>query len=74
MHKAWHSIEEVPYYCFFRPSIKFPGHMGTKINYLNQILSKNTRPVAAIKTLKFALLILDIKYFTAANSLDTNAR
>ena len=54
MQKAWHIIEEVPYY-FFRSSIKFPGHMGPKINNLNPILSKNTRLVATIKSLRFAL-------------------
>ena len=36
MHKAWHSIEEVPYY-FSRSSIKFQGHMGWKINDFNPI-------------------------------------
>ena len=50
MHKAWHSIEEVPY-CSF----KFPGHMGPKINASNPILSKNTRPLEAIKSPRFAL-------------------
>ena len=30
MHKAWISIEEVPY-CFSRSSIKFQGHMALKI-------------------------------------------
>ena len=30
MHKAWRSIEEVPY-CFLRSSIKFEGHTGQKI-------------------------------------------
>ena len=30
MHKAWSSIEEVPY-CFSRASIKFQGHSGQKI-------------------------------------------
>ena len=29
--------------------------MGPKINDLNPILSKNTRPVAAIKSLRFVL-------------------
>ena len=29
MHKAWRSIEEVPY-CFSRSSIKFHGHTGGK--------------------------------------------
>ena len=36
MHKAWYSIEEVPY-CFLRSSIKFQDHMGWKINDLNPI-------------------------------------
>ena len=31
MHKAWSSIEEVPY-CFARSSIKFDGHTGGKID------------------------------------------
>ena len=30
MHKAWNSIEEVPY-CFSRSSVKFQGHTGQKI-------------------------------------------
>ena len=30
MHKAWSSIEEVPY-CFWRSSIKFQGHTALKI-------------------------------------------
>ena len=34
MHKAWRSIEEVPY-CFSRSSIKFHGHTGGKIDDLN---------------------------------------
>ena len=54
MHKAWHCIEEVPYW-FSRSSIKFSGHMGRKINDLNPILCEITRPVAAIKSLRFAL-------------------
>ena len=29
MHKAWSSIEEVPY-CFSRLSLKFQGHTGHK--------------------------------------------
>ena len=36
MHKAWRSIEEVPY-CFLRSSIKFRGHTGGKIDDLNPI-------------------------------------
>ena len=30
MHKAWSSIEEVPY-CFWRSSVKFQGHTAEKI-------------------------------------------
>ena len=30
MHKAWSSIEELPY-CFSRSSVKFEGHMAKKI-------------------------------------------
>ena len=29
MHKAWSSIEEVPY-CFARSSVKFQGHKALK--------------------------------------------
>ena len=36
MHKAWRSLEEVPY-CFTRPSIKFQGHTDWKIDDLNPI-------------------------------------
>ena len=36
MHKAWRSVEEVPY-CFSRSSIKFHGHTGRKIDDLNPI-------------------------------------
>ena len=68
MHKAWHSIKEVPY-CFFRSSIKFPGHMGQKINDLNPILSKNTRPVAAIKSLRFALIFNEYLHVSIEISL-----
>ena len=56
MHKAWCSREEVPY-CISGSSIKFQGHTGWKIGNLKPILSKITRPVAAIKSLRFAFLI-----------------
>ena len=36
MHKAWCSIEKVPYY-FSGSSIKFQGHTGWKINNFNPI-------------------------------------
>ena len=57
MHKAWCSIVEVPYY-LSRSCIKFQGHAGWKIDDLNPRvkLNKITRPVVAIKYLRFALL------------------
>ena len=39
MHKAWCSLEEVPY-CFPRSSIKFQGHTGWKIDDLDQIWAR----------------------------------
>ena len=36
MHKAWSSIEEVPY-CFSRSSVKFQGHMEQKNIDFDQI-------------------------------------
>ena len=36
MHKAWRSIEAVPY-CFSRSSIKSHGHTGGKMDDLNPI-------------------------------------
>ena len=64
--QASRSIDEVPY-DFKRSSIKFPGHTGRKIDDMNPILSKITRPVAATKSFRFALL-----YFTklSRKSLD----
>ena len=46
-------------YCFSRSSIKFQIYMGKKIDDLNPILSKITRPVAAIKYLRFVLFVND---------------
>ena len=37
MHKAWSSIEEVPY-CFSMSSVKFQGHTGSKIADFNPTL------------------------------------
>ena len=69
MHKACHNIEEVPY-CFSSYSMKFPGHIVPKINDLNPVLCKNTRPVAAIKSLRFALLNGIYNIVTLIRSLD----
>ena len=40
---------------FSMSSIKFQGHTGWRIDDLNPIISKITRPVAAIKSLRFVL-------------------
>ena len=56
MHNAWCSMEEVPF-CFLRSSNKFQ-----RIDDLI-ILSKITGPVAAIKSLRFALLLMDMVLF-----------
>ena len=42
-------------YCFLGSSIKYQGHTGWKIDRFKSSLSKITRPVAAIKSLRFAL-------------------
>ena len=58
MHKAWSSIEEVPY-CFPRSSIKFQGHTGQNITDFDQNWAfPDYRPVAAFKSLRFALLVI----------------
>ena len=68
MHKASRSIEEVPY-CFSMSSIKFQDCMGKKINDLIPILSKITRPVAAIKSLRFALFVFFCLFLAATKQL-----
>ena len=55
MHQAWSSIEEVPY-CFWRSSVKFQGHTAKKIvNFDPDWAFPDYRPVAAFKSLRFAL-------------------
>ena len=55
MHKAWSSIEEVPY-CFSRSSVKFEGHTALKIvKFDPNWLFPDYRPVVAFKSLRFAL-------------------
>ena len=58
LHKAWNSKGEMPY-CFPRSSIKFQGHTVQNITDFdpNGAFS-DYRPVAAFKSLRFALLIL----------------
>ena len=60
LHKAWNSQGEIPY-CFPRSSIKFQGHTVQNItdfdpNWAFPVYG----PVAAFKSLRFALFILVI--------------
>ena len=64
VHKAWRSTEEM-LYCFFRSSIQFQGHPGWKNRRFESNLSEITRPVAAIKSLRFALF--QVKYIWNIN-------
>ena len=55
LHKAWNSKGEVPY-CFPRSSIKFQGHTGQNITNIDPNWAfPDYRPVAAFKSLRFAL-------------------
>ena len=57
LHKAWNSKEEMPY-CFPRTFIKFEGHTGQNITDFDPNWAfPDYRPVAAFKSLRFALLI-----------------
>ena len=56
LHKAWNSKEEMPY-CFPRSFIKFQGHTGQNITDFDPNWAfPDYRPVAAFKSLRFALL------------------
>ena len=60
LHKAWNSKGEVPY-CFPRSSIKFQSHTGQNITDFDPNWAfPDYRPVAAFKSLRFALLIHDV--------------
>ena len=55
LHKAWNNKGEMPY-CFPRSSIKFQGHTGQNItNFDPNWAFPDYRPVAAFKSLRFAL-------------------
>ena len=57
LHKAWNSKGEMPY-CFPRSSIKFQGHTVQNITDFDPNWAfPDYRPVAAFKSLRFALLI-----------------
>ena len=49
-------------YCFLRSSIKFQGRPSQKNRLFESSLSEITRPVAAIKSLKFALFLNIISF------------
>ena len=56
LHKAWNSKGEMPYR-FPRSSIKFQGHTGQNITDFDPNWAfPDYRPVAAFKSLRFALL------------------
>ena len=58
LHKAWNSKGEVPY-CFPRSSIKFQGHTGQNITDFDPNWAfPDNRPVAAFKSLRFALFVI----------------
>ena len=58
LHKAWNSKGEVPY-CFPKSSIKFQGHTGQNIIAFDPNWAfPDYRPVAAFKSLRFALLLI----------------
>ena len=60
LHKAWNSKGEVPY-CFPRSSIKFQGHTGQNITDFDPNWAfPDYRPVAAFKSLRFALLVFNL--------------
>ena len=57
LHKAWNSKGEMPY-CFPRSSIKFQGHTVQNITDFDPNRAfPDYRPVAAFKSLRFALFI-----------------
>ena len=62
LHKAWNSKEEMPY-CFPRSSIRFQGHRGQNITDFDPNSAfPDYRPVAAFKSLRFALFISKYKH------------
>ena len=58
LHKAWNSKGEMPY-CFPRSSIKFQGHTVQNITDFDPNWAfLDYRPVAAFKSLRFALFFI----------------
>ena len=70
LHKAWNSKGEMPY-CFPRSSIKFQGHTVQNFTDFDPNWAfPDCRPVAAFKSLRFALLVQ--MYFFICNSMLIN--
>ena len=62
LHKAWNSKGKMPY-CFPRSSIKFQGHTVQNITDFDPNLAfPDYRPVAAFKSLRFALLLVFVQW------------
>ena len=62
LHKAWNSKGEMPY-CFPRSSIKFQGHTVQNItDFYPNWEFPDYRPVAAFKSLRFALFLYIVCY------------
>ena len=62
LHKAWNSKGEM-LYCFPRSSIKFQGHTVQNITDFDPNWAfPDYRPVAAFKSLRFALFVIELKY------------
>ena len=67
LHKAWNCKGEMPY-CFPRSSIKFQGHTGQNITDFDPNWAfPDYRPVAAFKSLRFALLLGDQSWPTTVH-------
>ena len=61
MQKAWSSIEEVPY-CFLGVIHQISRSQGLINRWFESNLSKITKPVAAIKSLRFALFCIGMEH------------
>ena len=70
LHKAWDSKGEM-HYCFPRLSIKFQGHTGQNITDFDPNWAfPDYRPVAAFKSLRFALFNDNyVKFEKISNSI-----
>ena len=64
LHKAWNSKTKMPYY-FPRSSIQFQGHTVQNItDFYPNWAFPDYRPVAAFKSLRFALLYFRAQIYT----------